>query len=232
VLSVITCSNRPDKLKLAQDSLSKQTYKDFEWLVVSPVDPKVGKWVKDPPKGKNDLYCLNKAVNAGIKASTGDLLVLLQDSIWIQPDALEKFAFHFKTNPEAFVSGVGDQYDQLDDNGKPCHKVWLDPRKRSDMGSYYECLPQDWETNFCSLPRKAIYDVGGWDEEMDIYYAWDNVAVAIRLVQFGYKPYLDQTNESFTLKHGRSADWDENVWSNHDIAGFLKTRPIKLEYLG
>lgn len=232
MLSVITASNRPDRLDITKKCLDKQLFKDFEWIVVSPEKTDYGKWVVDPPKAEGDVYALNKAMNAGIKASQGELLVRIDDSIWFPPDALHKFWQHYKANPMACVSGVGDQYDQLDENGKPTHKVWLDPRKNTTNGSFYEVNPEDWEANFGSVPRSLIYEIGGWDEDMDKYYAWDNVAVAYRLDQVGAKFYLDQTNESFSFQHGRSGNWDKDSWANHNFWEYLKERPVKLDYLG
>jgi len=180
---------------------------------------------------KTKIWSFNEASNKAIKKSKGGLLVFIQDSIWFKPDALEKFYFHFQRSPQACVSGIGDQYSKLDKNGKPVDKVWLDPRKRTDIGTLYECRPEDWELNFCSLPRQLIYTIGGFDEELDRFYGMDNVAVAYRLDSIGARFYLDQTNESFTLQHGRRKDWNENHWMKHGFWDFLKGRSPKLEYL-
>ena len=242
MVSVISASKRPERLEITKKCLDRQTSKSFEWIIVAPQKEFITlnrlyghedniKVLGDPPKREEDVYALNKAINAGIKASKGSLLVLLQDSIWIAPDALQKFWYHFTNNPYACVSGVGDQYDELDENGKPVHKIWLDPRKRTDLGSFYECLPQDWEINYASLPKHLIYEIGGWDEEMDIHYAWDNVAVSYRLAEVGAKFYLDQTNESFSYVHDRSNNWETENWGNHNFREWLSKRPVKLDYL-
>jgi glycosyltransferase involved in cell wall biosynthesis len=220
MISVISCTNHPERLKLNEKCLEKQTYKDFEFIVDTTTE-----------KPEGFVYALNRAMNSAIKKSKGELLVRIDDGIWFPPDTLEKFAFHFKNNPQACVSGVGDQYDQLDDNGKPCHVVWLDPRKRADMGSLYISNPDDWEGNLCSFGRHLIYEIGGWDEEMDRYYAWDNVAVALRLKQVGAEFFLDQTLESFSISQTHNKDWNENGWDKHDFLNWLSKRPPKLEFL-
>ena len=233
MVSVISASNRPERLDITQKCLARQHGVDYEWIVVCPVIPKVSaNWVKDPPKAEGDVYALNKAMNAGLKVAKGELIVRIDDSIWFPPDALEKFWFWYTQNNKVCVSGVGDQYDQLDDVGKPTHKVWLDPRKTDKYGTFYECNPEDWEGNFGSIPRDLIEEIGGWDEQMDRYYAWDNVAVAYRLQTIGAQFYLDQTNESFSFQHGRSDNWDKDSWANHNFWEWFKTRPVKLDYLG
>ena len=232
-ITVLTPTVRPERLKITQECLARQTMKDYEWVIVCPENPRMdkAKWVEDPARKITDVTGLNKAMNAGIKASRGELLIRIDDSIWFPPDALSKFWFHYKNNPMSCVSGVGDQYDQLDDNGKPSHQVWIDPRKRNDLGGYYEVRPEDWETNYASFPRDLIEEIGGWDEEMDKYYAWDNVAVAYRLDKVGAKFFLDQTNESFSYQHSRNVDWDDKNWVKHDFINWLNQRPVKLSYL-
>ena len=241
MISVLSCSIRPERLEITNECLGRQNFKDWEWVIVTPdflsVDRLYGhndnvRVAQDPPKAEGDVYSLNKAMNAGIKESQGELLIRIDDSIWFPPDALSKFWFHYKNNPMSCVSGVGDQYDQLDDNGKPSHQVWIDPRKRSDLGGFYEVKPEDWETNYASFPKVLIEEIGGWDEEMDKYYAWDNVAVAYRLDKIGAKFFLDQNNESFSYQHGRNQDWNEKSWGVHDFWQWYAQRPVKLDYLG
>lgn len=218
MISVITVSIRPERLEIVKKCLDRQIGVEFEWIVEDFVDT-------------SKTWSFNTATNKAIKKAQGELLVFVQDSIWFNPDALHKFWQHYKNNSKGCVSGVGDQYDKLDEYGKPIHKVWLDPRKRLDLGTFYECNPEDWEINFASLPKVLVEEIGGFDEEMDKYYGMDNVAVAYRLDQIGAKFYLDQTNESFSYQHPRKADWDKNHWLAHDFWNWVKKRPVKLDYL-
>ena len=202
---------------------------------------------------------LNHAENEAIAKASGELIVLLQDYIHIKPDALEKFWNQYKTNPKYFVTGVGHQYGNpgkeqiVDPNGMitifsapfegvPTQQVWQDPRMRLDQGSFYPCQPNDWEANFCMAPRKMFYDVGGFDEEYDYQgHAFDNCSVAERAFLLRYEPYIDQSNESFSVN---SDAWSKSEAKNEEdfirIATFHQQRmkdtkegkfPIKLEYL-
>ena len=93
-------------------------------------------------------------------------------------------------------------------------KTWQDPRQRSDQGTFYPCFFNDIEGNFCAVPRKAFYDVGGFDESLDEKAGMDFYSVMDRLNLIGdWDFHLDQTNESFSLEHGRlSDDWDDKNW--------------------
>jgi len=58
------------------------------------------------------------------------------------------------------------------------------------------------ELNYCMAPRQMLYDVGGMDETYDMVgHAFDNCSVAFRAYALGYKPYLDQSNESFSVNN-------------------------------
>lgn len=210
-ITVITPSVRKEGLKILEKSLKKQTFKDFEWLIGSPFNPEIkgAVWVVDDFKG--GAWTLNRIYNKLLKKAKGELIVSYQDYIWITPLGLEKFWVAYKKTGGC-ITGVGHIYSDLDELGKPVNRVWTDPRVRDDQGSFYECYPQDWELNWCCAPRKAFFDIGGFDEEMDKFYGMDNVDIARRLDKAGYKFYIDQTNECRGLKHERPKDWNEKHW--------------------
>lgn len=232
MISVITPTIRT--VDLNASCLKKQVYRDFEWVVVSPY--KADKLFEDisqvpfltlisePEKRKNDIWGFNKAMNKAILWARGDLIVSYQDLIWIPPDALEKFAFHYKNDPRSCVTGVGHIYSDLDENEKPINQVWEDPRIRTDLGTFYPCMANDWELNFCSAPKKAFYDIGGFDEELDTHFGMDNISICERMDAVGYKFFIDQSNICRGLKHGRPKDWDEK----HAMRGFYQERKSQL----
>lgn len=233
-ISVITPSIRPDGLEVVAAALSKQSFQDWEWVVCGPYKVKLKAmdlWQKygtedsgfvlrpltDPEKKEGDMWTLNQVHNKMLKHSKGELIVTWQDWIWAPEDALEKFWFwHEYYKGKALVTGVGDQYGEVDENGKPTIKVWNDPRKGGSQtnGSHYEIFPQDWEANFAMFPRQAAYDVGGWDEGLDRWYGMDNVSFVQRVDALGkYKFYIDHDLECRGYKHERvvpQKEWDKN----------------------
>jgi len=224
-MSVLTPTVRPEGLEQVGRSLSKQTFKDFEWLVISPLDISItdARLIKDPPKGEEDYWSFNKAMNKAIQEADGELVVSVQDYTQFNPDGLEKFWYYFSNGyARSLVSGVGDKYDY---DGQ---KIWADPRKRLDQGTFYECFPNDIEFNYCSIPRKAFYEVGGFDEYLDRYAGMDHISVQERLDAIGYKFYLDQTNESYSLYHDRLPEWDQH----HAMRGGYSDRKAQLILAG
>ncbi len=232
-VSVLTPTVRPEGLDIVHKSLQAQTFKDFEWLIGSseacPIteDKFVTKWISDCFKG--GFWSLNRIYNKLFRNADGKIVVTWQDWIWASPEALQRFVDAVETTG-GIVSGVGDQYEKLNKWGKPEVKIWSDPRKRDDLGDFYECFPNDIEWNFAALPKSAIYAVGGMDEELDFLgFGGDQLQVGERIDALGYKSYLDQTNESFTIRHDRSKHGGQENWDKNHVLFNGKYDQRKLE---
>lgn len=200
-ISVLTCSVRPEGLPLVGKALKRQTFQDFEHIVQGREGSMDG-----------NVWTLNQDMNTSFRKANGELVVSIQDWTFFKPDALQKFWDHYQNMPNIIVSGVGDKY--TDDTWTV--KTWADPRKRLDQGSFYPAHFMDMEGNFCAVPRKAIYAVGGADEALDVKYGMDWYSIMDRLnILGGWEFYLDQTNETFSLEHGRlnGEEWDKNNWN-------------------
>lgn len=196
MISILTPSVRPEGLALVEKALSRQTYTDWEWIVQGRDG--------DLPDGL--VWTLNRDYNKAIRKAKGDLIVSWQDWTYADPDTLEKFAFHYSQEPKTLVTAVGNKYA----NEEWLVKTWQDPRERDDQGTYYPCFFNDIEWNLCSVPKQALYDVGGFDEDLDKYFGMDGFSVLERINLIGgYDFKIDQTIKSYSLEHGRPKDWEE-----------------------
>ena len=160
-ISVLTPSIRPHGLEITRQSLLAQTFKDFEWLVDI-------NWT-----GEHDL---NASLNRLLKRSRGEIVVILQDYIKIEPDALQRLVDTFKGNFTTYPVG---KTDTLDYSGQ----VKWDWRKHNIKEIHW----QQWEIDFGACPRDALVSIGGFDEELDRYWSCDNVNVGCRADLAGYK---------------------------------------------
>ena len=232
-ISVMNVTNRPGGIDILWADMKRQTMADWELVIVDALwkerEKEVKEYINDPrlvyvrqndpePGAHTNLA---HADNQAFKACQGDLIVCLQDYIWIPHDSLEKYWFHHSAtgNGKILITGVGHQYskpnkeDIINPKGKitvfkepyikkPEVQCWQDPRMRTDTGTFYKCYPQDWELNYCMIPRKIIYELGGMDEAYDFHgFAWDNVNIAMRAYIEGYEMYIDQTNECMGFDH-------------------------------
>lgn len=206
-------------LGIVRKSLNRQTETSFEWIIPTP--KKYGTAVRnivgnsglvlDTPKKKSYMvWDLNSSYNLALKSARGKLIVSYQDGIWTKPDLLESLWFHYKNDSRNVVGAIGDQYSDVNEYGMPINRVWEDPRKRNDCGSFYECYPEDVEFSLAAIPHSGLIKIGGFDEELDRYYSGDNISVMQRLYDCGYKPMLDQNIVYRAIKHGRaSPEWNE-----------------------
>jgi len=195
-ITVITPSIRKEGLLLVKEALDKQTFEDWEWVIGSPFKPEQKCiWVKD--EFHDGYWSLNRIYNSMISKAKHDLIVSWQDWTYAKPDALEKFWNDYQVT-KGVIGAVGNKYK----DETWTEKVWSDPRERSDQGTFYACTPQDVEWNLCACPKRALYDIGGFDEEMDFLgFGCDGVSVNERMDKFGYMTYLDQTIKLYSLVH-------------------------------
>jgi hypothetical protein len=231
-VSVITPTLRKEGLNVVRNSLAHQSYRNFEHLIGSPFDPEIPEaiWVKDNFKG--GFWSLNRIYNRLFSRASGEIIVTWQDWIWAPPDALEKFVINVEA-AQAVVSGVGDQYEKVGRFGKPEIKIWSDPRKTDKYGSFYECNPNDAEWNFCAFPREAIFKIGGMDEKLDFLgYGGDQLQAVERMDACGTRFFLDQENESYTVRHSRDLFGGQKNWDKNHVLfnGEYSTR--KQEIIG
>lgn len=143
-------------------SLKAQTFKDFEWLVERH-DP------KEPPD-------FNAAMNRMLRKAKGELVVFLQDYIKIPEDGLQRFwdAYN-KTLNTFFTAPVGKTKDDV--------AIDWDWRK---YRAEEPCEFMEWEIDWACAPRIALFKIGGFDEELDKHWGFDNVNIGQRAVDGGY----------------------------------------------
>lgn len=199
--------------------LKRQDFGDFEWLIVCPerlfeeIDKHVEGYnyilVAEPHKRPGDYYRLSGAFNKGFQEARGELIVSVTDLIWFPPDTLSRFWSQYKHNALACVTAVGHQYDRVD-NHKPEGIMWQDPRARVDQGTFYQVSPADLEMCLASIPKQAVVECGGIDEEYDKGAAVGEKEMFWRLDKLGYQFFIDQSIEYRALHHPRlNEKWDD-----------------------
>lgn len=206
-------------LKIVEKALNDQEFVSFDWLVGSPTRPdNWATWIPDTHKG--GIYTLNRVYNDLFRAADCELIVSLQDFTYLKPDALQRFWDHYDYEPKMIVSAIGHKYK--DDSWKEV--TWKDPRVPGQCG--YGGV----EWNVVACPKQAIIDSGGFDEELDNrFYGLGEFQLDHRLSEMGYSFYVDPKIESFSLVHGRVADWDEKNGIDNGTWIPYKKRVIELK---
>lgn len=217
-ISVISCSIRPTGIALVDKALRQQTFQDFEHIVQGREG-----------KIEGNAWTLNQDYNIALRKAKGELIISWQDYTYARPDTLERFWEHYQQESNTIVGAVGNKY--TDDSWTVIS--WQDPRMRDDQGSYYEVYFQDIEANLCSFPKQALYDIGGFMEDLDERYGLDAFNVLERLKETGkYKFKLDQSIKSYSLEHGRLPDWDVKNWIQNNSLALYEAKVRKLRKQG
>ena len=218
-VSLVGITFRPKAIDVFKDTVMRQTFKDMEVIIVDKNCSNISstEWnhipvffIPDPPKPSWAVKNLSNALNEGIKHSNGELIVLLQDFIWVPDDGIEKFWKRYEQEPKGLCTGISHQYKEPSSlwaehevPPKPSgEKSFSDPRVNpGSYSGFYVTQPVIYESNWASMPKKAWEDVGGFDTEFDKGWGYDNCNFAERCQMAGYHVFLDTDNEVFCYSH-------------------------------
>ncbi len=109
-ITVLTAThNRADKLRRLYESLTLQTYTDFEWLVVDDgsgddTADVVAALIAEASFPARYIYQENRgrhvALNVGVREAVGGFCAVIDDDDWYAPDGLERLMFHWNALPD------------------------------------------------------------------------------------------------------------------------------------
>lgn len=241
LVEIVTVSKRVGWEQLAIESLDKQTYynkykRNFRWIIVteepneklqafidlcgpSKIKPLL---LQAPKKKEGCLSNLNASLNWGLKhtSPTASHIVFYQDFIELEEDTLEKLVKNRNELSKSFITTATHE------NGK------FDARY-TGTDTLRTIEPREWEANVAIAPRQALFNLGGFDEEYDQGWSWDNVNVAERAALLGYKFYIDESIQPNLHFHEKERSIPPNGEFHEQRMRETRhlQRPIKLDYL-
>jgi hypothetical protein len=162
---------------------------------------------------------LNASLNAGLKYITTDYVIFYQDFIDLQPDCFKKLLA--LATPDTFVTTATINADGKHD------------ARYLGLDCPHPCKPEEWEANVAIAPMSVIRELGGFDEEYDDGWSWDNVNLAERAAILGCKFIIDETNCPRLLPHDKSDIKELNGEFHAQRMREIRAgdRPLRLDYL-
>ena len=190
IVSIVICTyGRPESLNDTLESLSHQTFRNFEVILITE---------------KGDLSRLREK---GLEASWGDIVSFIDDDVYCKPAWLQSVVETFKKNGVVGVTGPTEILEEFKKNRdsikfKRIKKFqdWLfevdkRPGHLSKCGApsfasnYNECEyegeVQYLECCNMSVKRKEALDAGGFDNSYIKTSEWSEVELSLRLGKVG-----------------------------------------------
>lgn len=225
-VTIYTPSARKGWWNIMADNLSKQTYKNFEWVIIDDIGydrtdiaqkyaKKYGLDIKvyaGKQRAKKRTYGLINANNTVLEKASGDLLVFLQDFILIPEDGIEQLVTIYRKNPTALIAPV-DMYVAPKIKPDIESEDWFHGEtdiignfirqniRIQNLGLRQSTHPFDFEQNYGAIPVKVARELGGWWEFQDEGLGYDNTDIAYRAMKKGYKLLVDETNVAICIDH-------------------------------
>jgi hypothetical protein len=204
-ISVICVTNRPGSAAFLSLQLHKQAFQDFEVILADDADqpPLFDKQFKPRAKHPTDAWNLNKAYNDAVAQAQGDLLVFLQDFIWIPANGLQRFWDVHELFPDDFFTGCGHKALRgLEGISEVDDRVFGHPGLAPTNFTF-------WELNWAAAPRATF---PSFQEDLDQFYGGENIVIAKKAELSGAHFWLDRSNVCIGYSQdfcgGRPQDWE------------------------
>ena len=210
-ISVLCPSIRPEGVEIVKQSFATQTFNlnEAELLI---------------QMGDGKTHDLNAAFNCLLKKAKGELIVFWEDYTKATTNGLIKFWEAYQKEKDVFwTAPLGKTLDW-----KTINWDWRATQGLTDIQS------NQWECDWAAAPLKALKEIGGFDEELDKAWSFDNVSVAKRAEFKGYKFKNIFDNPAVALDHDKVSEHPfrknfDSLFSNEIIKGY--TAETKLNYL-
>lgn len=202
-ISVVFVTNRSGAIEYLNKQLSKQTLQNFEVIIANDSEDSGG--FKPRQKDDGDAWNLNKAYNDCLDKVTGDLVVFLQDFIWIPANGLERFWEVHEIYPDDLITGVGHKaLNGIEGISETDERVIGEPGVSPGNESHFEL-------NWAACPANKLVR---FDEDMDKHYGGENQVFALKVQkQFKNNIWIDRSNRCIGLSQescgGRPENWEE-----------------------
>ncbi len=178
-VSVIICTyNRARFISKAIDSVLKQTYENFELIIVDDAssdntEKKLREYTNNPKiiihKNKNVLG-ISKSRNLGVSLSHGEYIAMLDsDDEWTDPMKLEKQILIL--NEDSEIGLVGSSMIMVKDNGEKIKEEFT-ATTDAEIRKLMLFDNQIFQSSVM-FRKKAFEEAGGYDEKLEVAEDYD-----------------------------------------------------------
>lgn len=230
---VLTVTRRAGWELMALASLEKQTVRPGKWIIISErPDDHYEAWKRSPTAFSAPIYPkvypaperkrpsnLNASLNYGLQMVRSDYVIFYQDFIELPVDCFERLLA--LADERTFVTTCTPNYDGSNDS------------RYTGIQRPRPCEPKEWEANVAIAPMAIIRELGGFDEEYDEGWSWDNVNLAERAAMLGCKFIIDESNRPRLWPHDKQRGLKLNGDFHSETMEKIRKgeKPLRLHYL-
>lgn len=224
-VSIITPTIRSGFFPSMYQNICDQTYKgDIEWIIVDDKkDRDMNEFKHDDTLkvkylrgGKSNKFRFNLSTsnNVGIENADGELLIWLQDFVYMPEDAVERLVDTYLKNPNYLIAPVDEQYesavkvdtDKYDWFGGKNWKDIFGKKLKDNVRQEHKGLRKseveyDFEMNFGAIPMHILKKLNGFWEFFNDGLGYDNAEICWRAMQLGYGLFIDDSIVAKCIDH-------------------------------
>jgi len=242
-VAVFTPTKRAGGIDVIEASLERQTYKDFDYFVCDELERDFWwEWSFDKTGVEGTLTLLKPPFTRYVRnlasaynlmaeyATEGeyDLLISLQDYLWLPPDGIERFVNNYGSNGDQYIytgltsiSGDPSVSEVWDANApysifntpyrdEPLSVKWKDVRATTFYNSYFDDGkyiitindPNHFEMNWAAIPVMLFHEGLKWDTDYDKGVACENNQFALdAITMYDCGIIIDSQNHAISLPH-------------------------------
>jgi hypothetical protein len=215
---VVNTLNRADQLNKCLNALSAQNYPNFEVIIVNgpstdETEAIISRFDASAHVVRIKEKNLSKSRNAGIRASSGEIVAFIDDDAYAEPGWVENIVAGYNNDR---VGAVGTRVWDISGFAEQLNPRLIDKYYRP----IFEWGPPLWAFEYnrsqtiphilgasCSFRASVIEAVGGFDEEIE--YFLDESEVCRRIVELGYTIDLLETGPAVHHKYATGVIRDE-----------------------
>lgn len=210
--SVLTVSKRTGWKDAAEACIARQTVKPYHWDIIfeginAPVQTRASN--------------LNASLNAGLRLIDTAYVIFYQDFIDLPDDCFEKLLNC--VDARTFVTTATINADGSND------------ARYTGSDTVHRIRPEFWEANVAIAPMDIVRALGGFEENLDDGWAYDNVHLAQRAAMLGCKFLIDETNRPQLLEHEQTSKLKLELNDHRCATDIAQIRagkkPLRLPYL-
>lgn len=211
---IVATLNRLEENLLLLDSLKKQTFQDFELIIV---DQNPGDELKDAIKKHTDFPLLtylhpaesiglSAARNLGIKEATGQILAFPDDDCWYQTETLQKVKIYFEKHDKlACLTGLVTAPDgRFSAGGHMLRKKSVEVNSRN----VWTCS----NSSAIFARRSALEQIGTFDTQVGLgterYISGEESDLVLRIERSGqqvhYSPHIHVFHHAYQGKYKKA----------------------------